>query len=180
MDKHDRPYRCEHKECEKLQGFTYSGGLLRHEREVHNKHGGPKSKLVCPHVDCKRHSAKGFTRKENLNEHLRRVHDNKNSPSQAQGAQQIARDAENLNSPYAYAQTAQIEDPNSPASKRMRQDMSERSASEGYDLRRENEELKRLLHERDARIVDMENELSLMRGMQYAAQHGQSHAQEQV
>ncbi|KAF2721937.1 hypothetical protein K431DRAFT_194534, partial [Polychaeton citri CBS 116435] len=77
MDKHDRPYRCPHPQCAKLQGFTYSGGLLRHEREVHDKHGGPKAKLICPHVDCKRHTGKGFTRKENLNEHIRRVHSGK-------------------------------------------------------------------------------------------------------
>ncbi|KAK5124707.1 hypothetical protein LTR85_001420 [Meristemomyces frigidus] len=82
MDKHDRPYRCPHPSCAKLQGFTYSGGLLRHEREVHNKHGGPKDTLMCPHEDCKRHVGKGFTRKENLNEHLRRVHENKSQLSQ--------------------------------------------------------------------------------------------------
>ncbi|KXT11785.1 hypothetical protein AC579_9238 [Pseudocercospora musae] len=82
MDKHDRPYRCPHPSCAKLQGFTYSGGLLRHEREVHGKHGGPKAQLMCPHPDCKRHSGKGFTRKENLNEHLRRVHNPKGENSE--------------------------------------------------------------------------------------------------
>ncbi|KAI5369225.1 putative Zinc finger C2H2-type [Septoria linicola] len=82
MDKHDRPYRCPHPSCAKLQGFTYSGGLLRHEREVHGKHGGPKAQLMCPFADCKRHSGKGFTRKENLNEHLRRVHQGKEAVSQ--------------------------------------------------------------------------------------------------
>lgn len=82
MDKHDRPYRCPNPSCAKLQGFTYSGGLLRHEREVHGKHGGPKAALMCPHPDCKRHSGKGFTRKENLNEHLRRVHSTKEPNSQ--------------------------------------------------------------------------------------------------
>ncbi|KXJ91023.1 hypothetical protein Micbo1qcDRAFT_163748 [Microdochium bolleyi] len=74
MDKHDRPYKCPAEGCEKLPGFTYSGGLLRHEREVHGKHGGPKNPLNCPHVNCKRHDGKGFSRLENLNEHLRRVH----------------------------------------------------------------------------------------------------------
>lgn len=74
MDKHDRPYKCTHKGCEKLQGFTYSGGLLRHEREVHKMHGGTKKSLFCPHADCKRSSGSGFTRKENLAEHIRRVH----------------------------------------------------------------------------------------------------------
>ncbi len=74
MDKHDRPYKCAAEGCEKLPGFTYSGGLLRHEREVHGKHGGPKNSFYCRHLNCKRHSGKGFSRQENLNEHLRRVH----------------------------------------------------------------------------------------------------------
>jgi len=74
MDKHDRPYKCPAEGCEKLPGFTYSGGLLRHEREVHGKHGGPRKQLNCPHPNCKRHTGKGFSRQENLNEHLRRVH----------------------------------------------------------------------------------------------------------
>ena len=29
---------------------------------------------MCPFAKCRRHDGKGFTRKENLNEHLRRVH----------------------------------------------------------------------------------------------------------
>ncbi|CAI6340882.1 unnamed protein product [Periconia digitata] len=74
MDKHDRPYKCNVAGCEKLQGFTYSGGLLRHEREVHKMHGGTKKSLFCPFTDCKRSSGSGFTRKENLAEHIRRVH----------------------------------------------------------------------------------------------------------
>nr|POF08162.1 hypothetical protein CFP56_62742 [Quercus suber] len=86
MDKHDRPYRCQDPLCAKLQGFTYSGGLLRHEREVHNKHGGPKEQLMCPVADCKRHSGKGFTRKENLHEHMRRVHENKTHGVQSPNA----------------------------------------------------------------------------------------------
>ncbi|KAF4554905.1 Hypothetical protein D9617_3g019740 [Elsinoe fawcettii] len=74
-DKHDRPYRCRNPACSKLQGFTYSGGLLRHEREVHHMHGGPKESLYCRFPgDCKRKSEKGFTRKENRDEHERRVH----------------------------------------------------------------------------------------------------------
>lgn len=76
MDKHERPYRCLVEGCENLPGFTYSGGLLRHEREVHGKHGGPRKTVNCPHPTCKRHTGKGFSRQENLNEHLRRVHTN--------------------------------------------------------------------------------------------------------
>jgi hypothetical protein len=74
MDKHTRPYVCLQPGCEKIRGFTYSGGLLRHEREVHRKYGGPKAPRFCPHKDCKRSTGQGFSRKENLHEHLRRVH----------------------------------------------------------------------------------------------------------
>ncbi|KAI9708284.1 MAG: hypothetical protein M1828_003006 [Chrysothrix sp. TS-e1954] len=74
MDKHERPYRCIEPGCEKLRGFTYSGGLLRHQREVHKKHGGPKELLMCPVPYCKRNTGTGFTRKENRDEHIRRVH----------------------------------------------------------------------------------------------------------
>ncbi|KAI5194501.1 hypothetical protein E4T39_08644 [Aureobasidium subglaciale] len=74
MDKHERPYKCDKPQCAKLLGFTYSGGLLRHEREVHGMHGGPKEQLYCPIKHCKRHTEQGFTRRENLQEHLRRVH----------------------------------------------------------------------------------------------------------
>ncbi|KAI1425011.1 hypothetical protein F5Y12DRAFT_398102 [Xylaria sp. FL1777] len=74
MDKHERPYKCLARGCENIPGFTYSGGLLRHEREVHRKHGGPKNPLYCPHKGCKRHKNSSFARLENLNEHLRRCH----------------------------------------------------------------------------------------------------------
>jgi hypothetical protein len=74
MDKHERPYKCTEPGCEKLQGFTYSGGLLRHQREVHKKNGTAKATLFCPEPNCNRHSGTGFTRRENLNEHIRRRH----------------------------------------------------------------------------------------------------------
>lgn len=74
MDKHTRPYLCNLPGCEKIRGFTYSGGLSRHQREVHRQHGGPRASYMCPHQDCKRSTGSGFSRKENLQEHLRRVH----------------------------------------------------------------------------------------------------------
>lgn len=73
-DKHTRPYKCEAPACDKLKGFTYSGGLSRHEREVHQQLASPRASLPCPHPTCKRSTGKGFSRKENLLEHLRRVH----------------------------------------------------------------------------------------------------------
>ncbi|KAK5170403.1 uncharacterized protein LTR77_004991 [Saxophila tyrrhenica] len=196
MDKHDRPYRCPHEECAKLQGFTYSGGLLRHEREVHNKHGGPKSKLVCPHVDCKRHTGKGFTRKENLNEHVRRVHENKENQSQSQGPSQIKRDdnimphpVENVETPY-YTQI-DPEDPDSPAQKRRKypqtQGMSDRSASEGVDdlryqvLRHENQRLEEQNRHKDDMMQQMRSELeNLRQSVVFLQQQVQAQGQGQV
>lgn len=74
MDKHDRPYKCQEPGCDKVQGFTYSGGLLRHQREVHKKNVEAKKPLMCPYADCNRSTGNGFTRQENLKEHLRRRH----------------------------------------------------------------------------------------------------------
>ena len=85
MDKHDRPYKCTAPGCEKLLGFTYSGGLLRHEREVHKMHGGTKAPLYCPYTGCKRSAGDGFTRRENLSEHIRRVHQRMTATSAGAG-----------------------------------------------------------------------------------------------
>ncbi|KAI1327417.1 hypothetical protein F5Y16DRAFT_196462 [Xylariaceae sp. FL0255] len=48
MDNHERPYKCNVAGCEKLRGFTYAGGLLRHGREVYSQHGWPKEPLDYP------------------------------------------------------------------------------------------------------------------------------------
>lgn len=167
MDKHDRPYRCPHPSCAKLQGFTYSGGLLRHEREVHGKHGGPKAQLMCPHEDCKRHSGKGFTRKENLNEHIRRVHQSKDQQSQMIPLKRDATDAhpgaEEAETPAS--EGLDVEDPTS-AYKRRRYNpgMSERSASE--DVEDLKQEIKRLRDDsalKDQHIAQMMQEMSNMK-----------------
>ena len=74
MDRHERPYKCREPGCELNPGFTYSGGLLRHQREVHRMHLSTKQPLFCPFPNCNRSSGTGFTRKENLEEHKRRRH----------------------------------------------------------------------------------------------------------
>lgn len=74
MDRHERPYVCREPGCDTREGFTYSGGLLRHQREVHKKHLAKKEPLYCPYPDCPRAQGEGFTRKENLAEHQRRRH----------------------------------------------------------------------------------------------------------
>lgn len=74
MDKHDRPYKCPEPGCDKVQGFTYSGGLLRHQREVHKKNKSTGRELYCHFPNCNRSTSQPFTRQENLKEHIRRRH----------------------------------------------------------------------------------------------------------
>jgi len=143
MDKHERPYRCVAEGCEKLPGFTYSGGLLRHEREVHAKHGGPKNPLHCPHLNCKRHSGKGFSRQENLNEHLRRVHTGDGGAAAAGTGE----DTDDVGSPLAGV--AAVAAPGTPASaqKRKRDDDADDLRDVIKRVRQENQDLKRLLED---------------------------------
>lgn len=69
MDKHNRPYKCQHKECSSLPGFTYKGGLTRHETEVH----GNARQFLCRHKHCNR-ATHGFAREDNLRDHEERMH----------------------------------------------------------------------------------------------------------
>lgn len=173
MDKHDRPYRCPQPQCAKLQGFTYSGGLLRHEREVHGKHGGPKEQLRCTVADCKRHTGKGFTRKENLNEHLRRVHgitapDASQQHASQQQLRQIAADAapgaDLMETPGSrYSEAGDMDDLNAAtpaypelANKRRRLETGVSPRSGADDLELELQRLKQDNLEKDERIRRME------------------------
>ena len=87
MDRDDRPYKCHEAGCELSPGCTYSGGLLRHQREVHKMHLSTKPRLYCPFPNCNRSSGDGFTRKENLEEHKRRRHLEEMSQSISPSAQ---------------------------------------------------------------------------------------------
>lgn len=137
MDKHERPYRCPADGCENLPGFTYSGGLLRHEREVHGKHGGPKNTVNCPHPNCKRHTGKGFSRQENLNEHLRRVHTN----------------LEGEISPETIVQSPEDNESEKAGMKRKR-----RSSGQGEELTELREEIKRVREENEKLKADIDQQ----------------------
>ncbi|RYP61141.1 hypothetical protein DL769_007853 [Monosporascus sp. CRB-8-3] len=147
MDKHDRPYRCEVEGCEKLPGFTYSGGLLRHQREVHGQHGGPKNPLNCPHINCKRHTGKGFSRLENLNEHLRRVHTSGGGQSVA-GGEEID-DSASVTTIEKVGEKRKADDDLREEVKRLR--------SENSDLRQQVEAHKRQQIAMMQRIAHMQN-----------------------
>ncbi|KAI1179290.1 hypothetical protein F4777DRAFT_575321 [Nemania sp. FL0916] len=147
MDKHERPYKCKAPGCENIPGFTYSGGLLRHEREVHHKHGGPKNPLYCPHKTCKRHKSSSFARLENLNEHLRRCHTAGNTEGAARSRSQEMMDVDSIQPPHDAITSL----PTSPmpvlaspviSSKRKAEDEDD-LREEVKRLRFENQELKR-------------------------------------
>jgi hypothetical protein len=156
MDKHDRPYKCKASGCEKLRGFTYSGGLLRHEREVHKMHGGTKKSLFCPIETCKRSTGAGFTRKENLHEHIRRVHRG-NSASSDLGNLVVAESQDDamLKSPPA---NNDYQDTESGAKRKRLYDAGREDEggpdllAENKRLRRENEELRAKLTQREDRL----------------------------
>ncbi|KAH8682884.1 hypothetical protein BGZ60DRAFT_524229 [Tricladium varicosporioides] len=66
-DKHSKPYTCQVPNCKHTR-FGDKGGLDRHNREVHGS-----QTHCCPITSCKRH-IRGFPRKYNLFEHLKRCH----------------------------------------------------------------------------------------------------------
>lgn len=168
MDKHDRPYRCQHQSCAKLQGFTYSGGLLRHEREVHGKHGGPKAQLMCPHPECKRHSGKGFTRKENLNEHLRRVHASSKEDESQQSLLQSANEyisAQEEETPASHASEAVEHELAAPPAKRKRSlppSAEDDLGEDGDATQQEIKQLRELLAAKDQQISNLHAEVMQM------------------
>lgn len=147
MDKHERPYVCDEPECDNIRGFTYSGGLLRHQREVHRQHGGPKASCMCPYPDCKRHVGVGFTRKENLAEHLRRVHRDAGADQKQEGTSQ---DAQNTT-------------PGTSGTRRKRKRVvSHDDGDDGEDLEQEVKKLKKELQEKDERLEKLERQVQLL------------------
>ncbi|CAD6574062.1 MAG: hypothetical protein ASARMPREDX12_006369 [Alectoria sarmentosa] len=153
MDKHERPFVCKEPECENIRGFTYSGGLLRHQREVHRQHGGPKASCMCPYPDCKRHVGVGFSRKENLAEHLRRVH---REAGADQTQKEASEGAQNMTSGASR-----------PGRKRRRAVPDDGGGDGGgeEDLEQEVKKLKKELQEKDERLEKLERQVQvLMKG----------------
>ncbi|KAF2489756.1 hypothetical protein BU16DRAFT_531232 [Lophium mytilinum] len=179
MDKHDRPYKCSVAGCEKLQGFTYSGGLLRHEREVHKMHGGTKKALFCPFPDCKRSSGQGFTRKENLAEHKRRVHRGVSGSSDLGTAFKAeAGERDDGDSPEELREEeTQLESDLYASRKRKRSEVMPADIDDATDLnaevkrlRRENEDFRRKNEDMAVRLRQLEE--VVMRSQQQSQQHG--------
>ncbi|PGH30686.1 hypothetical protein GX50_06550 [[Emmonsia] crescens] len=156
MDKHDRPYKCTNPDCDKMLGFTYSGGLLRHQREVHKMNSKGK-KLMCPFSDCNRSSGKGFTRQENLKEHLRRLHRGGDRRSPDDLASSETNEHEN----------GALLSPLQPPKRKRDNSESCSSSDEGrsnvLNLHNEVTRLRREVMQKDLRVDELEQELKQLR-----------------
>ena len=163
MDKHERPYKCQERGCERLLGFTYSGGLLRHNREVHKKNLATRNPLYCPFSNCNRNasSGNGFTRQENLNEHKRRRHAGEEPPATPAPApsgwpsdssdQKRKRNLDAVDEQESASEDAS-DDENSPIPKRPRTTSVENPRVQIQNLRAE-------IRRRDERIAQQDKQL---------------------
>ena len=162
MDKHDRPYKCKEPGCDKIRGFTYSGGLLRHQREVHKKNTKAKSPRMCPYTDCNRSTGTGFTRQENLKEHLRRRHLHNDTSPELLLAK--SPDVEATTAPSMPAL------PLAPIVKKRKRSADHHTTStatsddgseySGLDLREEVKRLRLQVRDRNRRVQDLEEVIS--------------------
>ena len=72
LDSHLKPYRCKQPGCAE-NPFSSTACLLRHEREAHGMHN--HKEVLCRIRECERSfPGKGFPRKWNANDHMKRVH----------------------------------------------------------------------------------------------------------
>lgn len=162
MDKHDRPYKCLEPGCDKIQGFTYSGGLLRHQREVHKKNANAKKPLMCPYADCNRSTGNGFTRQENLKEHLRRRHLHPENGAAPEFPIVPTTDADGMRGSSL---------PTFSGGKRKRDSIDDPTLTigdeeeNGVDLRNELKRLRREVQEKDRRLEELER---IVTGLQHA------------
>ena len=76
LDSHLKPYRCKYRSCSSIH-FSSTACLLRHEREAHGMHGHGNDPFQCHYPGC--HRGRGFPRRYNLEDHMRRMH--KHEPS---------------------------------------------------------------------------------------------------
>ena len=172
MDKHTRPYVCNLPGCEKIRGFTYSGGLSRHQREVHRQYGGPKASYMCPHKDCKRSTGSGFSRRENLQEHLRRVH---RQIGDAEADKQVAAEAVSPVLAESRRRRRRVDDDEEDGEtepvlrelrKRRRNESDNEDQSEDQNQRRglsaEVKRLRKELQEKDERLRKLEEAVQLL------------------
>ncbi|KAL2164166.1 hypothetical protein VTH06DRAFT_3380 [Thermothelomyces fergusii] len=83
VDSHLKPYRCKVDGCQNAR-FSSTACLLRHEREAHAMHGHGEKPYLCTYEGCERSiPGHGFPRQWNLRDHMRRVHNDNGTTTQA-------------------------------------------------------------------------------------------------
>ena len=92
---------------------------------------------MCPYPDCKRHVGVGFSRKENLAEHLRRVH----------------RDVDADQTQKEGPESAQNRSGTLTTRRKRRTTVRDDDSSDGDDLEHEGKKLKKQLQEKEERVV---------------------------
>ena len=101
---------------------------------------------MCPYPDCKRHVGAGFSRKENLAEHLRRVHrDAGADQTQKEGSENAQNTSETLG-----------------MVKKRRRTVPDDDDSDEEDLEKEVKKLKKQLQEKDERLEKLERQVQLL------------------
>jgi hypothetical protein len=128
-------------------------------------HGGTKKSLFCPFNDCKRSSGAGFTRKENLAEHIRRVHRRTSMSADMHGLiirreSIIERSSPAESRPASespYVRAMEYRESSEPALKRKHSAFSDHYEDRGEgDLRAEIKRLRYENEEKDSRLRQLE------------------------
>jgi hypothetical protein len=128
-------------------------------------HGGTRKPLYCPEPNCKRNSGSGFTRKENLHEHIRRVHRRTDGAEIAAAAQN---GLDQLEAAAAAAQAVEEEGLTDGERAAKRKRLADSLNGVDYEFTLESESVKRLRSENDdlkARMKQMEESMEQQRAL---------------
>lgn len=74
--RHEKPYRCDHKDCKAIgKGFSSSNDLARHKKTVHLECAPGDVQYICRHGSCgQKDPLKLWLRTDNFRSHLFRIH----------------------------------------------------------------------------------------------------------
>jgi hypothetical protein len=72
MLKHSKPFKCNVPGCKRIEGFTTSNDLERHQKSIHRKDIDKKS-YQCAVENC-RNKEKIWPRLDNFKQHVERMH----------------------------------------------------------------------------------------------------------
>ncbi|KAI2638942.1 hypothetical protein GGS26DRAFT_580676 [Hypomontagnella submonticulosa] len=71
--RHDKPFKCDVKNCTRREGFSTPNDLDRHKRSLHPDENAAGSRYQCPIGAC-RNKEKIWPRADNFRAHMKRVH----------------------------------------------------------------------------------------------------------